>query len=221
MKVQTAYDKFEIKVNKNSETGKIAVDRGRFVLIYNEAQNKLIEYILDKKNEDDIRYIQGILVSDLPVSSSESKMNYQNFLLPENYFDFSSAYALANQGECKDKTIYLYEIKDDDKGEILQDEDNKPSFLARESLLHITSNKIKVYKEDFVISKLLLSYYRYPIQIKLKNQEDPESDFDEDFNPEFDDKFVDRIISIASGEFELNSENQKAQFDKQRAQSKI
>lgn len=221
MDVQTAYEKFQIKVNRNYETGKVAVDEGRFVLIYNEAQNKLIEYILDKKNEDDIRYIQAILVSDLPVSSSESKMNYQDFLLPKDYFDFSSAYAKASQGECKDKTIYLYEIKDDDKGELMQDESNKPSFLARESALHVTSNKIKVYKEDFVINKLLLSYYRYPVQIKLKNEEDPESGFNELFNPEFDDKFVDRIISIASGEFEANNENQKAQFDKQRAQSKI
>jgi hypothetical protein len=221
MKVQLAYDKFEIKVNKNYETGKIAVDQGRFVIIYNEAQNKLIEYILDKKNEDDVRYIQEIHVSDLPISSSESNINYQNFILPLNYFDFSSAYAKASQGECKDKTISLYEIKDDDKEEILQDEFNRPSFLARESPMHISSNKVKVYTDDFSISKIFLSYYRYPVQIKLNDEEDPESGFDDSFNPEFDDKFVDRIISIASGEFELNNESQKAQFDKQRAQSKI
>lgn len=221
MNVQTAYDKFQIKVNKNYETGKISVDQGRFVIIFNEAQNKFIEYILDKKNEDDIRYIQKILVSDFPILSSESKEDYNKFSLPKNYFDFSSVYAKADQDTCKGKKIFLFEIKDDDKGEILQDDYNEPSFLARESLFHITSDTIKVYKKDFILTEILLSYYRYPVQIKLKDDEDPESGFDESFNPEFDDKFVDRIISIASGEFEFNNESQKGQFDKLRAQQKI
>lgn len=221
MNVQLAYDKFQIKVNNNSETGKIAVDRGRFVLIYNEAQNKLIEYILDKKNEDDIRYVQKILVSDHIIKESFSKLDYQEFELPKNYFDFSSAYAEASTDKCKGKKITLFELKDDDKTSILDDENNKPLFITRESFLHITSDKVKVYKGDFSIDRLLLSYYRYPVQIALENADNPESDFDSTLNPEFDDKFVDRILSSASGEFELNTSNQKAQFDKQRAQQKL
>lgn len=220
MKVQTAYDKFQIKVNKNSETGKISVDRGRFVIIYNESQNKLIEYILDKKNEDDIRYIQKILVSSLPIPSSESKKDYQKFNLPKDYFDFSNAYAEADKEKCLNKRITLFEIKDDDTSEILIDEDNKPSFEARESLFHIASDSVIAYKEDFKFSKIFLSYYRYPIQIKLIDDNDPESDF-ADIDPEFDDKFIDRIISVASGEFELNNESPKSQADKGRAQNKL
>lgn len=221
MDVQLAYDKFQIKANSNSETGKIAIDRGRFVIIYNEAQNKLIEYILDKKNEDDIRYIQKILVSDHVITESFSKFDYQEYKLPEDYFDFSSVYAEASTGKCKNKKIALFEIKDDDKTLISDDENNKPSFIARESFMHITSDKLKVYKEGFTLDKVFLSYYRYPVQIALSNPDNPESDFDIRFNPEFDDKFVDRVISSATGEFELNTMNQKAQFDKQRAQQKL
>lgn len=221
MKTQTAFDKFQIKTNKNLETGSIAVDRGRFVIIFNEAQNKLIEYILDKKNEDDIRYIQKILVSDFPVSSSESKNNYQSFLLPKDYFDFSNVYARATQEKCKNQQMFLYEIKGDDKNEILQDDFNKPSFEARESPFNITSDTLRVYTDDFTIDKVYLSYYRYPVQLKLLNEDDPESDFDDTVDPEFDDKFVDRVLSIASGEFELNKENPKSQADKLRAQQKL
>lgn len=220
MDVQTAYNKFQIKFNSNFETGKISVDRGRFVLIFNESQNRLIEYILDKKNEDDIRYIQKILISDYPIESTISKQDYQQFPLPKDYFDLSGAYAKATKKECRDFKIKLFEIKDDDKGEILEDEYNKPSFEAREAPFHITSDTVKVYKEDFDYLKLFLSYYRYPTQIKLIDEENPESDF-ADFHPEFDDKFVDRIISIASGESELNNENPKSQADRQRASSKI
>lgn len=221
MTTQTAFDKFQIKVNKNLETGSIAVDRGRFVIIFNEAQNKLIEYILDKKNEDDIRYIQKILVPDFPISSSLSKIDSQEFELPGNYFDFSNVYAFASKGECKNKKMFLYEIKDDDKNELLQDEFNKPSFEARESLFNITSDNVKIYTDNFTVDKILFSYYRYPIQIRLLNEDDPESDFDTVYNPEFDDKFVDRVISIASGEFELNVENPKTQADKARAIQKL
>ena len=221
MDVQLAYDKFQIKANSNSETGKIAIDRGRFVIIYNEAQNKLIEYILDKKNEDDIRYIQKILVSDHVIKKSFSNLNYQEYELPKDYFDFSSAYAEASTNKCKGKIISLFEIKDDDKTLIIDDENNKPSFIARESFMHIAADKLKVYKEGFNLDKVFISYYRYPVQIALSNPDNPESDFDTRFNPEFDDKFVDRIISSATGEFELNTMNQKAQFDKQRAQQKL
>jgi len=221
MKTQTAFDKFLIKVNKNFETGSVAVDRGKFVLTFNEATNKLIEYILDKKNEDDIRYIQKILISDYPVSPSESKINYQNFPLPKNYFDFSSASAIASKEKCNNKTLFLYEIKGDDKNDILQDEFNKPSFEAREAPFNITSDNLRVYIDDFAIDKVMLNYYRYPIQIKLLNEDDPESDFDNNIDPEFDDKFIDRVLSIASGEFELNVENPKTQADKARAINKI
>ena len=221
MNVYTAYEKFQIKANKNSGTGKVSIDRGRFVIIFNESSNKLIEYILDKKNEDDIRYLEKILVSDYPITSSESKEDYQKFNLPKDYFDLSSAYAKATKGVCQNQKVFLFEIKDDDKGEIMQDEFNKPSFEAREAPFHITSGTVKLYKEDFTFTSLYLSYYRYPIQIKLLDEQDPESDFDGDFNPEFDDKFVDRIISLASGEFELNNESQKSQLDKMRAQNKL
>lgn len=221
MTTQTAFDKFQIKVNKNLETGSIAVDRGRFVLIFNEAQNRLIEYILDKKNEDDVRYIQKILISDFPISSSESKIGYQNFPLPKDYFDFSSVNASASKEKCQNKQMFLFEMKDDNKNELLQDEFNKPSFEARESFFNITSDNLRVYTDDFTLDKILLSYYRYPVQIRLLNNDDPESDFDNSINPEFDDKFVDRVLSIASGEFELNVENPKSQFDKQRAIQKL
>lgn len=221
MTTQTAFDKFQIKINKNFETGSIAVDRGKFVLLFNESQNRLIEYILDKKNEDDIRYAQKILVSDFPITSSTFHIGYQNFPLPDNYFDFSSVNADASKGECKMKRMFLFEFKDDDKNEFLQDEFNKPSFLERETPFNITSDNLRVYTEDFTIDKIFISYYRYPVQIRLLNDDDPESDFDNSINPEFDDKFVDRILSVASGEFELNVENPKFQADKGRAIQKL
>lgn len=218
---EQAYIKFLLKVNENFDTSKIAVDKGRFVELFNESQNKLIEFILDKKNEDDIRYIQKILVPEYKVSSSQTSKYYQLFELPKDYFDFASVYGKASTEDCTNKQISLYEAKSDNINEILSDEFNKPSFLAREAPFYLSSDNVKVYRDDFTYQSVHLTYYRYPTQVKLLDERDPESGFHPNYNPEFDAKFTDRVISIASGEFELNSESQKFQMDKQRSIQKI
>ena len=113
MNVERAYEKFLIKANENFETSKIAVDRGRFVIIYNESANKLIENILDRKQDDEYRYIQKLLVKNKEIDRESTSQNTDYFPLPENYFDFTSAYTLADKGKCLNTKIDLYEVKDD------------------------------------------------------------------------------------------------------------
>lgn len=221
VQVERAYEKFQIKINENFETSKIAVDRGRFVVIANEAQNKLIENIIDRKSNDEIRYIQKVLVKDLKIPKTTSNENADFFELPTNYFDFSSAYSKAHNGSCTDKKIFLYEIKDDNVSEILQDEFNKPSFLAREAPFDFSSDKLVAYKDNFTHDSLFLSYYRYPQQIRLIDENNPESNFDENYPFEFDDKFVDRVISMAVSEMKINNEDPTYQISKQQALNKL
>lgn len=221
MTSEQAYTKFLIKSDDNFENSKIACDRGRFVLLYNEGQNKMIEIILDKKKDDEIRYIQQILVSDKKIKKSKTLEQIDIFTIPKNYFDFASAYTKASTEDCEEQIIDTFEIKEDNKNIILSDEFNKPSFLAREAPLNISSNEIRVYKDGFTHNEIYLSYYRYPEQIKLVDEDNPESEFDSNNNPEFDDKFVDRILSMVSSEFAKNSSDPKYQIDQQRAIQKI
>lgn len=221
MTTEQTYIKFLLKVNDNFENSNVAGDRGRFVVVFNEAQNKMIEYILDNKKNDEIRYIQQILVPNYKILKTESVEYADTFSLPKDYFDLSSAYTKASNTACKDQKISLYEIKDDNKVEILQDEFNKPSFIAREAPFSLSTNKIHVYKDCFSNDELFLSYYRYPVQIRTVVEDDPESPFNEMFAPEFDDKFLDRIISMAASLFEGNRSDPKYQIDMQRALQKV
>lgn len=219
MTPEQAYLKYIIKVEKNSTNDNISTDRGRFAYIFNEAQNKFIEWLLDNKGTDDIRYIEDILVSDYPIKA-ENKKEHSLADLPKNYFDLSNVYAIGSDDCCKDEKIYLFPIKEENKNEILQDEHNRPSFKYRESPYIIGQNKIKVYKEPTTtIDKLYLSYYRVPTQIELQNADNPESKF-KDTKLDFSDRTLDRIISLAAGEFDLNQENQRFQLQKQRAVQK-
>ena len=221
MDTNKAYQKFIIKINKNATTDSISCDKGKFTVIINESQNKFQEFILDKKGDDEIRYIQHLLVEDYLISSSIPHKDSQDFLLPKNYFDLSSAHAEATKDLCSKQKLDLFEIKNDDRNNILSDEFNKPSFKYREAPYNLSSNKIKVYKGDFTLDNITLSYYRYANQIELIDSNDPESNFKTSSFLEWDDKTSDRIISLAASEFELNNGSDKYQVNKMNAAQKI
>jgi hypothetical protein len=220
MTTKQTYESFIIKINENATTDNISCDKGRFVIMFNNNQNRQVEHYIERKFEDDIRYIQKLLVDDLKISTSSKHLDHQDFELPKDFFDNSNLYCLASNGKCQKQKIDCFEIKDDDRNNILSDTNNNPSFKYREAPYHISSDKIKIYTADeFTIDTAILSYYRYPQQIGLINPENPESDFNLD-NPEFDDKFVNRVIDLCVADFQLNSDDQKFQMNRMNATNK-
>ena len=86
MNIGTAYLKFLEKVNKNYTNDNISVDVGRFVSLFNTKQIRFLEYVLEKRNEDDIRYVQKMLVKDESLEIFRKKKNHCDFKLPSNLF---------------------------------------------------------------------------------------------------------------------------------------
>lgn len=221
MTVEKTFQKYLEKVEKNGINDNIATDRGKFVNLYNEHQNRYIEWLLDRKGDDDVRYIQKLLIPDKKINPEGKTPEFFKFKLPLNYFDFSNVYAKASKGECKLQKLDLFEIKEENKNLILQDEFNNPSFFYRESPFTINSEALNVFYTDFTIDNIYLSYYRYPKQISLISPDDPESKFDETKGIEFDDKLVDRIITLCAGGFSLNNNDPIFQAEKAEAAQKI
>lgn len=218
---EKVYQKYLIKVEGNITNDNIATDRGKFVILYNEGQNKYTEWLLDKRGEDDIKYIQTLLVKDRKIVSDNFTENYFNFSLPKDYFDFVNVYANCSQGTCKNVKVDLFDLEGESENEIMQDEHNCPSFLWREAPFIISSDSIKVLYLDFSVEEIILTFYRYPKQIALLDPNDPESQFDNSISLDFDNKVIDRIVSLIAGEFELNNENPFFQQQKQRVASKL
>ena len=212
MKASEAYEKYLIKSEKNSINDGLSTDKGRFVILYNEYQNRFVEYTYEKKNEDDIRYIQKLLVESFPIKYNTKKNDFYLFSLPENYFDLSNVYGKGSKDSCINKKIDLFEIKDFDRNYILSDKFTSPSFEYREAPYIISDNSIKVFTNDFTIDSIILSYYRYPIQIKLLDSNNPESDFDDTYDLDFDNKVIDRIISASVGGFDINNNSERWQL---------
>ena len=55
MNIGTAYLKFLEKVNKNYTNDNISVDVGRFVSLFNAKQIRFLEYVLEKRNEENLK----------------------------------------------------------------------------------------------------------------------------------------------------------------------
>lgn len=221
MLVEESYTKYRQKVEKNGRNDNISTDRGRYINLFNEAQNKFTEFYLDNKGSDDIRYIQKLLITDLELPTSTQNNNHYDFPLPKNYLDLSNVYAKVSKEKCLNQILYLDEIREENKSEWLQDENYKPSFLWRASFYNISKDNINVYFDNFTIDKLILSYYKKPNQISLIDSNNPESKFDENQKIEFEDHITDRIISLCAGEFSLNENDPIYQAQKQRVISKL
>lgn len=216
-----AYERFIIKVNENAQTDNISVDRGRFAVMFEEASNKFVEWILEKKSEDDIRYLQPILKTN-KVTNYELKDTYQKFRLPEDFFDLGTVSAKGSTECCKQVDFDIYEVKVDNQGNIINDYMNSPSGEYREAPYYLESGNVKILIDNFKIDSIEITYYKYPQKIKLEDEEDPESLFqDGDEHLEFDVKALDRIISIAASDNSLNTNNPKFQAEKGRIVSKF
>lgn len=215
------YDSFIIKVNENAQTDNIAVDEGRFVYLFNEASNKYVEWILEKRNEDDVNYLNPILKTE-EIDESVVKKKYQLFKFPKDYFDISNVSGVASSDCCKKVQMYMFSIKSENEGEVITNELYKPSIEYREAPYYLQNKSVKVFTDNFKVDIISLTYYKYPQKIQLQDEEDPESGFlNEDKELEFDNKVLDRIISIAASDNSLNTSNPKFQADKTRVVSKF
>lgn len=215
------YDSFIIKANENAQTDNIAVEKGRFTYLYNEASIKFIEWVLDKKNEDDIEYLRPILTTHKIIKfTGDSKKQLGE--LPDNYLFIGNVNAKASSECCTRVEMETWQIKTENENTIVNDVDNKPSIEYREVPYYIQENNIKFLVDNFKIDESEIVYYRYPTKIELNDPNDPESNFkSQDIPLEFDDKAINRIISIAVSDYDLNTNNPKFQGDKSRVVSKF
>ena len=223
MLIQDVYLKLIEKVNKNDVNENYSMDEARFIQLINEAQNKYVEHLLQKRNEDDIRIIQKLLTKGKQLKKKSIVENHSDFELPDNYFSFVNMQVFANDSKCSKNTkLQVFEAKNEDIEELLADQFNKPSFKYRESFYTISNSNVNVYFDNFEVKDVLLTYYRYPVQMDIEGYVKSDNTISKNINPEFDDKVVDRIISIAAKDFNINVDNpNRYQQDMQRIINEI
>ena len=216
--IEQVRDRYIIKAEKNGTNDDIATDNLRLALLFNESQNKFLTLQLQNRKVDDIRYIQKFLVLDKSIPYFSKTQEKYNFKLPDNYFDLADARAKAKKEKCSD-IITLFELRTENLNEILIDEFHKPSFKWREAPMTVNSDYLSIFTEgDFSVTELLLNYYRYPSQLKLTDETNPESTFTSDSLIEWDDKSLDDIITLMVFNNDINENNPRVQLQTLRLQ---
>lgn len=218
MTIDQAYLEYTMKAEKNITNDGLSTDKGRFCMRFNNMQISYLRGLLQNKGEDDVRYAEKFLLPGKPISYSSKTNEVYVFNLPDNFFDLGDVRGLATKGSCKNQELYLYEVNPENYTEYLRNENTTPSFKWRESLYSLSENSVKVFYDDFEVNKILLSYYRYPQEIRLIDQYNPESDFNEDFPIEWDDKSIHRIIDLMVLDNDISSANPRVQLDALRFQ---
>lgn len=210
MTFEQAYERYLVVLQANGITDKVQSDRSRFALNFNKAQNEVQELLIERKNEDDNRYLEKVKVMNLELEKDGSDDISQDFNLPSNYFDLLDPIVYCSSSKCSNQKFFVREVKGENLDEYLTDAFLKPSFKYRESFYILADGKVKVYRDDFEVSKLQLSYYKYPLQIELEDPENPESNFTSG-ETEFDDKLTERIINLAASQHLLNASDPRYQ----------
>lgn len=115
--------------------------------------------------------------------------------------------------------MHFEEVRTENIEEILIDEFSKPSFEWEEVLYTVNADTLSVYTDEtFSMSEVLLNYYRYPSQIRLIDEQDPESGFNPNSIIEWDDKTLDDIITLMVYNLDINESNPRFQLQTNRLQ---
>lgn len=222
MQIELAYLNFLDLVNQNNTNNNVSVDKERFVILFNFISNRYVAWILDKRNEDQIRYVQKLLVKRKPLQLGNFDSQTNEFKLPEDFFDHSNVYATAQNEKCASMKLNLFEAKSEDLEELLADEYNKPSLEWSETFYHFSSDNIVFYVDNFKIKECQLTYYRYPKKVDISGYYDEFGNQSSNIDPELDDKAVNQILLAMSKDFAINNgDPNKYQMDGARLFSPI
>src|SRR6185369_11249479 len=131
-----AYKEFLIKLNKNDTNRNINIPKGQFVLLYNQQRHPWLSNRIESGLKDDtIDDLEELLTLDTELEKTEVKTNFTSFLLPSDFFYYSTSYSLASKEGCSQSVIYNWNPKNKNKNELLKSDNDKPSFEYQESFV--------------------------------------------------------------------------------------
>lgn len=211
--------KFLNKVNKGNTQGDTAIDKDRFVLIFNEVKNRWVEQHLKEKD--------SILIDSLweIVKTTELKVpkvnidDYSEYEIPGDFYELILASCIAKRGSCRRK-IFLREVKNQDKNNLRFNSNYRPDFDYEWSFVSLQDSHIRVYKKDFDVEGLSIEYYKVIPDLDIEGYIHLDGSLSTNVPIPLSEQYVDQIINLAAEEFERNFQNpQDLQIAKDRTRS--
>lgn len=211
MDIQKAYIDFIGLVNRNATNNNVNVDKARFILLFRNVELRFYDFVLKNRQNDSIRQVSHLLVPRQKLVRFSEEAKYDQYTLPENYFEFSNLHVTATDGKCTDE-LRTEEVKTENLEEILHDEFSKPDFEFRETIYHLSQdNQVSVYKNDFSIKKVEATYYRLPRQVSMEGYFQIDgTPSTQNIDPEWDEKTTNKILLYMAKEFSAMNGDQNS-----------
>lgn len=193
------YLKLLLKVNKGNSFGNIAIDKARFVLLFNEVKNRWVEGHLKEKDSILIDSLWETLKTTTLTKGINKDSNTQ-FDIPEDFYELANATCIAKRGDCE-REIFLREIKNQDKTTLRFDYNLRPDFDWEWGFFTIQSGYISVYKTDFDVKKVTIEYYKVIPDIDIEGYIRLDNTPSTNIGIDISEQYVDQIINLAAEEF--------------------
>ena len=216
MKIQEAYVKFLTLVNRNATNNNINVDIARFIMLFRDVELRFYDWLLNNRGSDTIRQAAHLLVPRKKLKKVSELDIYDLYELEKDYFEFSNLHVTATNGGCVGE-LHTEEVKSENIEEILTDEFSKPDFEYRETVYHLSEgNKIAIYKDDFSIQEVKMTYYKLPRQVSMTGYVRVDGTTSTtDVDPEWDEKTTYKILLYMAKDFAaMNEDSTKYQINK-------
>lgn len=174
----------------------------------------------DEQTRQRVDDLQNLLKS-LTLQVRQNELYFEAKTLPVDYLYIKRVTPFVNHGECKNKRIKSTLREEANVDEYLQDYSMSPSFEFEDTFHTMINNTIRVYANDeFDVSKIVLTYYRFPQEIDFGNCAQMDGSTGPQVDPEFKDDIVELIIDDAVAILASDIESPNAmQVTKQRSEN--
>lgn len=212
------YIKLLTKVNKGNSQGNIAIDKDRFVLLFNECKNRWVERHLKEKDSILIDSLSEIVKTEQLLNGND-KTVYTEFKIPEDFYELALATCEAQRNECK-KTLFLRAVKNQDKNQLRFNSNYKPDFDFEWSFVSLQGGYLRVYQDDFKVNKVSMEYYKVIPSIDIEGYTHLDGSASSNIGIELSEQYVDQIINVTAEEFMRDfQDSQGVQIAKDRTNS--
>jgi hypothetical protein len=209
--------KFRQRLNKLSSQDYDNLQCWGIVEAFNNAQLKFVrrqiigintKQVGDEGTKNLIDDIQ-VLLKRVDLNPSVTNARYvETVVLPADYLYLKKVEVTASKGSCTNRIMTSYLVEEADVNNVEADHNSEPSFEWGETFYTIAGNKLRIYKNDFTITKINLTYYRRPLDIKIQGCVDPSTGQVSaqnvlcEFKDDVTEVIIDEAISITAADIE-------------------
>jgi len=160
---------------------------------------------MSKRRVDDLQ----ILLTETNLPGTQSDKFFESSSIPTNYMEYKRITAYATSECCLDPrsmTVYLAEEANVDL--LYRDSLKAPDFSWGETYCTWLGNNVRVYKKDFDITTVSLTYYRQPQNIEIAGCQNPYTgtatltDIICEFKDDIVELLLDETASLIAGDIE-------------------